>query len=181
MSKSRQLVFSTLVFALLPPFVLSGASSAVAYIEGTVKAIPANSTGTLNFDDAKELRFNYGSSVYALPYEQITSTDITRPELHHILRKIPVPSFSRDPKETLTIAYKDAAGTTGTLTFELTSSQASRTRDNIAMKQAQIAAKAEAHSNDWWGDKFWKTNRNKASWETQNAQTAQPSQSAATK
>ena len=97
MFKSRQLVFSTLIFALLPPFLLSGAASAVEYVGGTVKSIPANSTGAFNFDDAKELRFNYGGSVYALPYEQITSTDIGRVkgESHHILRKIPVPSFSR--------------------------------------------------------------------------------------
>ncbi len=62
MFKSRQLVFSTLVFALLPPFMLRGASSAIEYVGGTVKEIPANATGTFNFDDAKELRFNYGQS-----------------------------------------------------------------------------------------------------------------------
>jgi len=183
MFKSRQLVFSTVIFALLPPVMLRGASSAVEYLGGTVKAIPANSTGAFNFDDAKELRFNYGGSVYALPYEQITTTDIgkVKGESHHILRKIPVPSFSRDPKETLTIAYKDAAGATGTLSFELNASQAAQTRDSIAMKKALIDAANEARSNEWWGDKYWKTNRNKAAWEAQSAQTSQPSPSAATK
>ena len=183
MSRSRQLVFSTLVFAMLPPFLLGGASNAIEYVGGSAKAIPANSTGTFNFDDAKELRFNYGASVYALPYEQITTTDIgkVKGESHHILRKIPVPSFSRDPKETLTIAYKDAAGATGTLSFELTASQAAHTRDNIAMKKAIIEADIQARSNEWWGDKLWKTNRNKAAWEAQSAQTSQPSPSAATK
>src|SRR5579872_1186515 len=167
MFKSRQLVFSTVIFALLPPVMLRGASSAVEYVEGTVKAIPANSTGAFNFDDAKELRFNYGGSVYALPYEQITTTDIgkVKGESHHILRKIPVPSFSRDPKETLTIGYKDAAGVTGSLSFELTASQAARTRDSIATKKAVIESDIEARSNEWWGDKYWKTNRNKGAWE----------------
>ena len=56
-------------------------------------------------------------------------------ESHHILRKIPVPSFSRDPKETLTIDYKDAAGATGTLSFDLTASQAAQVRDDIATKK----------------------------------------------
>lgn len=181
MFKSRQLVFSTLVFALLPPFVLRGASSAIEYVGGTVKAIPANSTGAFNFDDDKELRFNYGQSVYALPYEQITATDIAKGETHHILRKIPVPSFSRDPKETLTIDYKDAAGATGTLSFDLTASQAAQVRDDIATKKARIQANAEARSNEWWGDKLWKTNRNKGAWEAQSAQNPQPSPSAATK
>jgi hypothetical protein len=183
MFKSRQLVFSTVIFALLPPVMLSGASSAVEYVGGTVKAIPANSTGAFNFDDAKELRFNYGASVYALPYEQITATDIgkVQGESHHILRKIPVPSFSRDPKETLTIGYKDAAGATGTLSFELTARQAAQARDSITIKKALIQADIEARSNEWWGDKIWKTNRNKALWEAQSAQTSQPSPSAATK
>ena len=181
MFKSRQLLFSTLVFALLPPFVLRGAAIGVEYVGGTVKAIPANSTGSFNFDDAKEMRFNYGGSVFALPYEQITGTEITKPELHHVLRKIPVPSFSRDPKEMLTITYKDAAGSTGTLSFGLTATQANHTCDSIANKKAAIAAEAEARSSDWWGDKFWKTNRNKGTWEAQSAQASQPAQGAATK
>jgi hypothetical protein len=181
MFKSRQLVFSTLVFALVPPFVLRGASSPIEYVGGTVKAIPANSTGAFNFDDAKELRFNYGQSVYAVPYEQITAADVAKGEAHHILRKIPVPSFSRDPKETLSINYKDAAGATGTLSFELTASQASQVRDDITKKKDRIQANADARSNDWWGDTLWKTNRNKGAWEAQSAQNPQPSPSAATK
>lgn len=181
MFKSRQLVFSTLVFALLPPFLLRGASSAIEYVGGTVKGIPANATGAFNYDDAKELRFNYGQSVYALPYEQITATDITKGETHHILRKIPVPSFSRDPRETLTIDYKDAAGATGTLSFDLTASQAAQVRDDIAAKKGRIQANADARSNGWWGDTVWKTNRNKGAWEAQSAQNPQPSPAAATK
>jgi len=183
MLRSRQLVFSTLVFALLPPFLLGGASSAIEYVGGTAKAIPANSTGTFNLDDAKELRFSYGTSVFAVPYEQITNAEVSKPkgEMHHILRKIPVPAFSRDPRENLTIAYKDAAGEAGTLTFELPLRQADRVRDNIETKKAQIKAETEARSNDWWGDKIWKTNRNRATWEAQSAQSSQPTPSAATK
>jgi hypothetical protein len=181
MFKNRQLLFSTLIFALLPPFLLRGAANGVEYVGGTAKAIPENSTGSFNFDDAKEMRFNYGGSVFAVPYEQITGTEITKPELHHILRKIPVPSFSRYPRETLTITYKDAAGSTGKLNFDLTSIQANHTCDSIAYKKAAIAADAEARSSDWWGDKYWKTSRNKGTWEAQSAQTSQPAQGAATK
>ena len=124
MFKSRQLVFSTLFFALLPPFVLGAESSPIEYIAGTVKAIPANSTGIFKLDDAKQLQFNYGNSSYTLPYEQITAADIEKGPTHHVLRKIPVPSFSRNPVETLTISYKEAAGATGTLSFQMTADQA---------------------------------------------------------
>jgi hypothetical protein len=179
MFKSRQLLFSTLIFALVPAFTLRGASGLVEYVGGTVKAIPTNATGAFSFDDSRNLLFSYGgSAVYSLPYEQITSTDVTKAESHHILRKIPVPSFAPEKrKETLTIAYKDAAGISGTLNFELRASQATEARDTIAAKKAFAAASA-IPSNEWWGDRWWKTNRNQAAWETQTAQTAQPGQSA---
>ena len=182
MFKFRQLAFSTLVFAMVPPFVLRGASSSVEYVGGTVKSIPANSTGAFGFEDAKELRFNYNGASYSLPYEQIATTDVTKGESHHILRKIPVPSFSPGKrKETLTIAYKDASGTAGTLNFELTADQATETCDIIAAKKAAIAAGVAARSNDFWGDKYWKTNRNQATWETQTASQPSPSAAPATK
>ena len=182
MFKFRQLVFSTLVFALVPPVVLRGASSAVEYVGGTVKSIPANSTGTFSFDDAKELRFNYNNTSYSLPYDQVATTDVTKGESHHILRKIPVPSFSPGKrKETLTIGYKDASGTAGTLNFELTADQATEACDTIAAKKAAIAAGVAARSIDWWGDKYWKTNRNQSTWETQTAAQPSPSATPATK
>ena len=161
--------------------MLGAQSSPIEYVAGTVKAIPANTTGVFKFDDAKQLQFNYGSSSYALPYEQITAADVEKGPTHHVLRKIPVPSFARNPVETLTIAYKDAAGATGTLSFELTANQAAEIRSTIASKKAAIAADIEARSSDWWGDRYWKTNRNQPGWDAQNAQAAPPSPSAATK
>jgi hypothetical protein len=181
MFKSRHFLFSTLFFALLPSFVLGAESSPIEYVAGTVKAIPANSTGAFNFEDAKQLQFNYGSSSYALAYEQITAADIEKGPTHHVLRKIPVPAFSRNPIETLTISYKDAAGANGTLSFQLTANQAAEIRSTIASKKAAIAADVEARSTDWWGDKYWKTNRNQPGWDAQNTPANPSSPSAATK
>lgn len=170
MSISRQFLFSTLIFALVPPAIVHGASNSVEYVSGTVKSIPANATGSFNFDNGKELQFSYSGSVYKLPYEQITSTDVAKGEGHHILRKIPVPSLLPGRrKETLTIAYKDPAGVTGKLNFELSASQASAACDTIAAKKTSLEAGTASPSSDWWGDKFWKTNRNKAGWEGGNA------------
>lgn len=183
MFNSRQIVFSTLLFVLVPPFVVNGATSPIAYVEGSVKAIPVNSTGTFNFEDAKQLQFNYGKSVYAVPYEAITDTEVGKGEMHHVLRKIPVPSFSPNHKETLTIRYKDASGAASTMTFSLTATQSAQVRNDIASKKKVIATDAEARSTDFWGDKYWKTNRNHGSWDAQTAQTVQqnPSASPATK
>ena len=173
MSITRQFLFSTLIFALLPPAIVHGAPSAVEYVGGTVKSVPANTTGWFNFDDNKELRFTYGESVYKLPYTQITSTDIVKGETHHILRRIPVPSLMPGrQRETLTIAYKDAAGASGTLNFQLAASQAWAARDTIAAKKSAAEAAAAGQSAQWWGDKLWKTNRNKGTWEAGEAQSA---------
>ncbi|MBZ5606842.1 MAG: hypothetical protein LAP38_01180 [Acidobacteriia bacterium] len=179
MSTRRQFLFSTLIFAFVPTATMYAAPSAVEYVGGTVKSIPANSVGSLSFADAKELQFSYGESVYKLPYEQVTATDISKGEGHHILRKIPVPSLTPGRrKETLTISYKDAAGTTGTLNFELSASQAAAARDTIAAKKAAPDAETASQSNEWWGDKMWKTTRNQAAWESRSAQNSQPAQSA---
>ncbi len=178
MSTRRQFLCSTLMFALVPTATLYAASSAVEYVGGTVKSIPANTVGSLNFDDSKELKFSYGESVYKLAYEQVTATDITKGEGHHILRKIPVPSLVPGRrKETLTINYKDASGTAGTLNFELTASQASAARDTIAAKKAAPQSETASQSSDWWGDKVWKTTRNQAVWDARTAQNSQPAQS----
>jgi len=162
MSAIRQILVSTFAFAVLSPAALH-ATDMVQYVGGTVKSIPKNATGSLSLNDGRELRFNYGQSVYKLPYNQITSTDIIESEGRHLFHRIPVPSFGRS-RETLVINYKDATGQTGKLDFELSSRQAADVRETIAAVNA-AQNNTDPQSGEWWGDKYWKTNRNKASWE----------------
>jgi hypothetical protein len=159
----RSVLFSTLIFAVVPPFVLRGDSNTILYVGGTVKSIPADAVGSFDFDDTRELKFLYHGGFFAVPYEQITSTEVTKSEPHHLLRKIPAPAFGRR-KQTMTIAFKDAAGAAGTLSFEVTENQASIASDTIEAKKA-FAAASSIPSNDWWGDRYWKTNRNKSNWQ----------------
>jgi len=164
MPSIRQVLVSTVVFAMLPTTLLKGASSIVEYIGGTVKSIPLNTAGSISVSDAKELRFVYGQSVYKIPYSQITGTNVVQGEGRHFLGKIPVPSmFPRRRKQTLAINYKDAAGANGTLNFELTASEATAVREGIEEKQ--VVAQSSATQQDpqeWWGDKYWKTKHNQS-------------------
>jgi hypothetical protein len=164
MSSIRQVLVSTVVFAIMPCAALKGASSIVEYIGGTAKSIPLNSSGTISVSDAKELRFSYGQSMYKIPYSQITGTNVVQGEGRHILGKIPVPHmFPGRRKQTLAINFKDAAGASGTLNFELTASEAAAVRDGIAEKQTVAQSTATQQGpEDWWGDKYWKTTRNRA-------------------
>src|ERR1035438_7689532 len=161
----RQFLVPTIALAILPIAVLRAADTA-EYIGGTVKSIPMNSTGFLNLDDTKVLKFNYGPAVYKLPYDQITGTEVTKSETRHVLKKLPVPSLFGKKKETLTISYKDAAGVTGKLSFEVAARLAAIVQTTIAeVKALPDAATAANESKEWWGDKYWKTNSNKATWD----------------
>jgi len=175
MFRVQQALFSTLVFAIIPSALLGATSSNVEYVGGTVKSIPANSVGTFNFDDGKQMQFNFSGASYRLSYDQITGTDVSKAEGHHILHKIPVPSFDpRKRKETLSIHFKDEAGAVETLNFELATELADEARTLIAVKKAGPQNVLSSQTTDWWGDKYWKTLRNKATWDAGSASNSQP-------
>ena len=169
----RQFLVSAIALTILPSAILR-ASDTAEYVGGTVKSIPMNSTGFLNLDDAKVLKFQYGQAVYKLPYDQITGTEITKSDTRHVLKMVPVPSLFGRKKETLTISYKDAAGASEKLSFELTARLAVSVQNTIAEQKAIPQTETANESNEWWGDKYWKTNRNKVAWEAGVATAAQP-------
>src|SRR5271155_3049965 len=116
----RQVLISALVFAAAPPAAVRAASDTVQYVGGTVKSIPVNSAGTFSFEDAKEFRFTYNGSVFKLPYDQISSTDIDKADVRRVWHVFPAMSpIASHRKQTLVINYKDATGTVGSLNFEL--------------------------------------------------------------
>jgi len=165
MSAIRQFVISAIVFAVLPPAVVR-ASDTVEYVGGTVKSIPLNATGALSFADGKEMRFNYGQGIFKLGYEQISSTEIVQGEtMKHVFHKIPIPSFGH-AKQTLSIKYKDPAGGTGTLEFEMSARLAADARETIVAMQEALQSAGSNQPMEWWGDRYWKTNRNKSTWDT---------------
>jgi hypothetical protein len=173
----RTVLASTIIFAALPPAVVRAASDSVQYVGGTVKSIPVNSSGTFNFDDAKEFRFTYNGAVYRLPYDQITNTDIEKADIRRVLHVFPVVSpIASRRRQTLVINYMDPAGATGALNFELMAYKAEDAQQTILAKKTPGPVADPTATNAWWGDKFWKTNRNKAEWDARDAQNAQNTQ-----
>jgi hypothetical protein len=178
----RQVLISSLIFVAVPPFVARAASDPVQYVGGTVKSIPVNSAGSFSFEDAKEFRFVYSGSVYKLPYDQITSTSLEKADIRRVWHVFPAmsPVASRR-KQTLVINYTDSKGATGSLNFELAAYRAMDAQETIAAKKSPIAPASAAASNEWWGDRYWRTLRNNSEWEAaaaQNAQAAQKAQAA---
>jgi hypothetical protein len=176
----RQILASTIIFAAVPPAIVRASTDAVQYVGGTVKSIPVNTAGSFNFDDAKEFRFSYNGSVYKLPYEQITGTDIEKAEIRRVWHVFPAVSpIATHRMQTLVINYTDPAGATGTLNFELMQYKAVDAQETIAAKKSPVSAAAAGQpAGEWWGDRYWKTKRNQAVWDARDAQNAQSSQTA---
>jgi hypothetical protein len=169
----RQILISTVAFAILPCTVLRAADTA-EYVGGTVKSIPMNSTGFISLDDTKVMKFLYGQATFKLPYDQITGTEVTKGDTRHVLKKVPLPSLFGRKKETLTISYKDPAGVTGKLSFEVAARLAASVQTTIVeLKALPDDATAANESKEWWGDKYWKTLNNKTAWDTSTASAAQ--------
>jgi hypothetical protein len=181
MSALRKILLSMAVVVLIPPAAVRGASDTATYVGGSVKSIPVNLIGTLDVTERGELRFEYGAASYRLPCTQITSTSVTQDEQRHLFHKIPVPTVAPNKKkQTLTVNYKDALGVSGTLNFELTAGQASALLEAIAVKKSMPETlNGSQSSNDWWGDKYWKTLRNRTEWEGGANPAPQPGQTVA--
>jgi hypothetical protein len=180
MRRSLLLTVLTATVALMTPAAIYAASPSTALlVSGTVKGIPANSIGSLDVTNSAELRFRYGKSVFALPYQQITNTQVVEPDGKH-LWKVPVPTLGKGSR-LLTITFKDGDDTR-MLTFKAPSYTVAHLASTIddrrqSPKSSAESAKASVTQTPevWWGDRYWRTNRNKAKWpegETQGATAA---------
>ena len=178
MSIFRLTLFSAVAVLLLPAVRVSAATTSVdaEYTGGTAKDIPMNSFGTLSLADTKELQFHYGASVYRVSYDQITGSDIQAGETRHLFHRIPVPNFVPIKKrETLSISFHDSTGHNGTLNFELSSRLISSTQSvlNARMQKEALTSDAGSTEDNWWGDRWWKTNRNQETWGSEKQKQAE--------
>jgi hypothetical protein len=176
MSLFRVALLTTAVVLVLPPSQAKADDSVEAqFLGGTVKTIPADSFGALNMKDTNELRFQYGTSVYRLPYARITETEITQSNNKgHWLVHMP----GRKRTETLVISYHDANGAANTLNFLINSRVVESAEQAITTRRTALEA-ASADPASFWGDLVWKTPRTAALWEQQQQQRAITAASAA--
>ena len=166
MSLFRVGLLTTAVVFVLPPSHANAQPKADPTIEarflgGTVKTIPIESAGTLNFKDAQELRFQYLGTVYRLPYAQIVDTEIQDPTNRgHWVVHVPL----RKRFETLVISYHDSNGAVNTLNFQMSSRVADVAERAISSRRNEVEA-ANADPASFWGDKIWKTARTRDYWD----------------
>lgn len=179
--------------------LLSVASWAVAddavYVEGTVTAIPAKTSGTLDLSGADALYFRYGGTSFELPFDKITRFHLGR-ESDGVgsqiaggaakVGKTVLPMFFSKKKH-LTIQFQTQGATnTDWLVFQLAGDEAkaalpvleARTKEAAPVTAAAETAHSEATRiagtvGTWWGDALWRTERNREYWPARpNEQTA---------
>ncbi len=179
----RLILFSTAVLTVLlvTPQPADSAENAksVQFISGTASTIPLNIEGSLDATSPSELRFNYGMSAFTLPYEKITGTQVSDTSGRH-LWKVPVPKMGKSSRF-LTIAYRNGENATALLTFKGSAGSVASLRDAIDQRRtpapAPETAKTQAKEpvqDDWWGDRYWRTNRNRDKWPSTQEQTGGP-------
>jgi len=154
----------------LAPAVHARSADAVQFVTGTTNAIPHNAAGSIDTTDAINLRFCTGDGLFVLPWTKITGTAIAEPETKRVW-KMRVPAM-HEAERLLTINYRDD-DKTGTLTFRATATMAASLSDKIeSQRKAALEAAAMPQrpaEKTWWGDSWWRTNRNHAKWQSPDA------------
>jgi hypothetical protein len=115
---AAQLVALVLFSAALPASV---PNPHAVYVSGTA-AIPNGAEGSLNLGHPTELRFNYDSESFELPYERITSMELAdKPGVKaHLAAAVGwVPKVGKTQEKMLTIAFKDENGVGEVAVFEI--------------------------------------------------------------
>ncbi len=87
-----------------------------AYVGGTVKEIPQDTTGRLDLDDAKLLRFDYKGGSYSIPYADVTSIEFGQKAGRRVGLAVlisPAFLFSEKKRHFLTIGFSNLVGWAG--------------------------------------------------------------------
>lgn len=149
------------------------------YVNGNVSSLKPNTGGTLVFTDDKSMTFRTGLTEVAVPYSNISRAELgaTQEHSHDVglpgpLRMLKLPLGHKTETQLLTLEFKNGLGEKQTMTLSLAKPSASSVISTIEERTgkpetalASVKTDSKASSKDgWWGDSYWKTNRNIDTW-----------------
>lgn len=157
------------------------------YVDGNVTSLKPNTGGTLVFSDNNSMTFRTGVADVAVPYANILKAELGATQTHaHDDPAYKVWLLPRRLHKTetqlLTVQFKNGLGEHQTMTLALAKDAApgvlatieERTGKTATDGAEKTSAKSVAattaktpdskKSAEWWGDSFWKTDRNQAQW-----------------
>lgn len=178
MHNLRIMVFATAALGLAQMGWSAGTSFSAEYVTGTVKSMGDKIEGKLDLADPSDLQFRFTVDKMRLPYANIRSFHFSVQAPHHKVAHVPVPKVPfHKPDQILDITFREEGGALGTASFRI--SAASRVAVEDLLKERVDGDKKTGPSavrtklpEAWWGDKNWKTNRNKAGWPDQQGDNA---------
>jgi hypothetical protein len=178
--------FLTLLLPFFACLVVSGAPrpETSTYVDGNVSSLKPNTGGTLVFTDANSMTFRTGSKEIAVPYASIQRAELGATQVHSHEPGIPglkalslVTHLHKTETQLLIVEFKSGLGENQTMTLQLAKPAASSVFATIQEHTPKSvtalrppAEKTAAAKEAWWGDDYWKTNRNQDSWNTKAAE-----------
>jgi len=156
----------------MPSVQSSEVQKPAEFVSGTAVSIPAHTAGSLDAASPAELKFHYKGSVLSVPYQKITSVEASDPGGRHLWR-VPVPKIGKSVR-LLTVSYHNTDDSTAMVTFKASGSAVSslvatinerkQPAPDLASLKSREAAAAKVAEEEWWGNRYWRTLRNKSKW-----------------
>jgi hypothetical protein len=145
--------------------LLAAADSAtVTYIDGNVANLTPNSGATLYMTNPQTMELKTPLHKVQIPYAQISKAEVgsvmvhtADPEPLYKVWALPKRLMKSETQQ-MTLAFKDANGQDQKMTIEMSKVSADSVLATIELHSAKVANKG------WWGDSYWKTNRNRDAW-----------------
>jgi hypothetical protein len=144
--------------------VAAADSETVTYIGGTVADLAPNSGATLYLNNPQSMELRTPLHTVQVPYGQISKAELgsvtvhsSEPEALYKVWALPKRLMKSETQQ-MTVAFSNGNGQDQTMTIELSKPAASGLLAKIQRHNGKIA------DNNWWGDSYWKTTRNKDSW-----------------
>jgi hypothetical protein len=159
----RFLIFPTLTI-LAGGLLLAADSQTVTYIGGNVADLAPNTGATLYLNNPQSMELRTPLHTVEVPYGQILKAElgavtVHTPEPEKLYKVWALPKrIMKTETQQMTVAYKNGDGQDQTMTIEMSKPAANGLLAQIGRRNGKIA------DSTWWGDGYWKTNRNKDSW-----------------
>ena len=159
----RYLILPTLTI-LAGGLLLAADSQTVTYIDGNIADFAPNSGASLYLTNPQSMELRTPLHTVQVPYGQISKAELGAVKVHtaepeKLYKVWALPKrFIKSETRQMTVAFKDASGQDQNMTIEMSNSAATGLLATIEHHNAKVA------NNNWWGDDYWKTTRNKDQW-----------------
>jgi hypothetical protein len=159
----RFLILPTLTI-LAGGVLLAADSETITYIDGNIANLSPNTGATLNLTNPQSMEIRTPLHAVQVPYSQILKADLGivkahSPEPEPLYKVWALPKrLMKAETQQMTLSFKNGDGQDQTMTLELSKPVASGLFAKIGRRNGKVA------DNNWWGDDYWKTTRNKDQW-----------------